>query len=93
MVRVFEKVGVLVGVLNIVIGKGSEIGDYIIIYKEINFINFIGSIEIGVRIFKMISMVFFLMELGGKDVVIVLEDVDLELLVKNIVVGVYLYLG
>lgn len=38
-------------------------------------------------------MVLLLLEFGGKDVVIVLEDVDLDFVVKNIVFGVYLYLG
>lgn len=42
-----RKVGILDGVFNIIIGRGSEIGDYVVMYKGINFINFIGSIEVG----------------------------------------------
>lgn len=93
LVRVFEEAGVPAGVLNIVTGKGSEIGDYITTHKGINFINFTGSTEIGVRISKMTSMVPLLMELGGKDAAIVLEDADLELTASNIVSGGYSYSG
>lgn len=93
LVRVFEEAGVPAGVLNIVTGKGSEIGDYITTHKGINFINFTGSTEIGARISKMTSMVPLLMELGGKDAAIVLEDADLELTASNIVSGGYSYSG
>lgn len=93
LVRVFEEAGVPAGVLNIVTGKGSEIGDYITTHKGINFINFTGSTEVGARISKMTSMVPLLMELGGKDAAIVLEDADLELTASNIVSGGYSYSG
>ncbi|AWK52584.1 NADP-dependent glyceraldehyde-3-phosphate dehydrogenase [Clostridium beijerinckii] len=93
LARVFEKAGVPAGVLNTVTGKGSEIGDYITTHKGINFINFTGSTEIGARISKMTSMVPLLMELGGKDAAIVLEDANLELAASNIVAGGYSYSG
>ena len=93
LAKVFEEAGVPAGVLNTVTGKGSEIGDYITTHKGINFINFTGSTEIGTRISKITSMVPLLMELGGKDAAIVLEDADLELAASNIVSGGYSYSG
>lgn len=93
LAKVFEKAGVPAGVLNTVTGKGSEIGDYITTHKGINFINFTGSTEVGTRISKMTSMVPLLMELGGKDAAIVLEDADLELTASNIAAGGYSYSG
>ena len=93
LARVFEKAGVPAGVLNTITGRGSEIGDYITTHKGINFINFTGSTEVGTGISKMTSMVPLLMELGGKDAAIVLEDADLELTASNIVVGGYSYSG
>ncbi|MBN1068093.1 NADP-dependent glyceraldehyde-3-phosphate dehydrogenase [Clostridium botulinum] len=93
LARIFEKAGVPAGVLNTITGKGSEIGDYITTHKGINFINFTGSTEVGTRISKMTSMVPLLMELGGKDAAIVLEDADLELTASNIVAGGYSYSG
>ena len=93
LARIFEMAGVPKGVLNTVTGRGSEIGDYITTHKEINFINFTGSTEIGKRISSKTSMVPLLMELGGKDAAIVLEDADLDLAAKNIVGGAFSYSG
>lgn len=93
LAKIFETAGLPAGVLNTVTGKGSEIGDYVVTHRDINFINFTGSTEIGHRISKMTSMVPLLMELGGKDAAIVLKDADLDLTAKNIVAGAYSYSG
>jgi glyceraldehyde-3-phosphate dehydrogenase (NADP+) len=93
LARVFEAAGVPAGVLNTITGRGGEIGDYLTTHCEINFINFTGSTEVGTRISKLNSMVPLLMELGGKDAAIVLEDADLELTASNIVAGGYSYSG
>ena len=45
------------------------------------------------RISKITNMVPLLMELGGKDAAIVLDDADLELAARNIVEGAYSYSG
>lgn len=93
LARIFEMAGVPKGVLNTVTGRGSEIGDYITSHKDINFINFTGSTEIGQRISKQAGLVPLLMELGGKDAAIVLEDADLDFAAKNIVSGAFSYSG
>lgn len=93
LARAFQEAGVPDGVLNTVTGKGSEIGDYITTHKGIDFINFTGSTEVGAHISSITSMVPLLMELGGKDAAIVLEDADLELTASNIVAGGYSYSG
>jgi glyceraldehyde-3-phosphate dehydrogenase (NADP+) len=93
LAKVFQEAGVPKGVLNTITGRGSEIGDYVVTHEGINFINFTGSTEVGTRISKITSMVPLLMELGGKDAAIVLEDADLELAANNIVAGGYLYSG
>ncbi|MBB6713724.1 NADP-dependent glyceraldehyde-3-phosphate dehydrogenase [Clostridium gasigenes] len=93
LARIFQQAGVPSGVLNTITGRSSEIGDYITTHKGINFINFTGSTEVGKRISKITSMVPLLMELGGKDAAIVLEDADLELTANNIIAGAYSYSG
>ncbi len=93
LARIFQLAGVPAGVLNTVTGKGSEIGDYITTHKDIDFINFTGSTEVGRRISKMTEMVPLLMELGGKDAAIVLEDADLEMTASQIVAGAFSYSG
>lgn len=93
LAKIFEEAGVPAGVINTITGRGSEIGDYVITHKDINFINFTGSSEIGARISQMAKMIPVLMELGGKDAAIVLKDADLDLTAKNIVAGAYSYSG
>ena len=93
LAKIFEQAGVPAGVLNTVTGRGSQIGDYVVTHPSIDFINFTGSSEIGMRISKITNMVPLLMELGGKDAAIVLEDADLDLAAKNIVDGAYSYSG
>lgn len=93
LAKIFQEAGIPDGVLNTITGKGSEIGDYIVTHPAIDFINFTGSSEVGMRISKITSMVPLLMELGGKDAAIVLEDADLDLTAKNIVDGAYSYSG
>ena len=79
--------------MNTVTGRGSEIGDYITTHKEINFINFTGSTEVGQRISKATTMTPLLMELGGKDAAIILENADLEHAASNIISGAFSYSG
>ena len=93
LAKIFEEAGVPAGVINTITGRGSEIGDYVATHKDINFINFTGSSEIGARISQMSKMIPVLMELGGKDAAIVLKDANLDLTAKNIVAGAYSYSG
>ncbi|MDF2950939.1 MAG: NADP-dependent glyceraldehyde-3-phosphate dehydrogenase [Anaerocolumna sp.] len=93
LVKIFEEAGLPEGVLNIITGKGSEIGDYIVTHPGIDFINFTGSTEVGLSISKQVNMIPLLMELGGKDAAIVLKDADLDFAAKNIIAGAFSYSG
>lgn len=93
LVRLFLMAGLPEGVLNLVTGKGSEIGDYIVSHPDINFINFTGSTEVGLSISEKTHMVPLLMELGGKDAAIVLKDANLAFAAKNIIAGAFSYSG
>ena len=93
LAKAFEEVGIPAGVFNTITGRGSEIGDYIIEHKEVNFINFTGSTPIGERIGRLAGMRPIMLELGGKDAALVLEDADLEHAAKQIVAGAFSYSG
>ena len=93
LVKAFEEAGIPAGVFNTITGRGSEIGDYIIEHKEVNFINFTGSTPIGERIGRLAGMRPIMLELGGKDAALVLEDADLEHAAKQIVAGAFSYSG
>lgn len=93
LAKAFEEAGIPAGVFNTITGRGSEIGDYIIEHKEVNFINFTGSTPIGERIGRLAGMRPIMLELGGKNAALVLEDADLEHAAKQIVAGAFSYSG
>lgn len=93
LAKAFEEAGIPAGVFNTITGRGSEIGDYIIEHKEVNFINFTGSTPIGERIGRLAGMRPIMLELGGKDAALVLEDAYLEHAAKQIVAGAFSYSG
>ncbi len=93
LAKVFQDAGLPDGVLNTVTGKGSVIGDFIVQHEAIDLINFTGSSDVGKHISDVTSMVPTIMELGGKDAAIVLEDADLAHAANNIVKGAFSYSG
>src|SRR5262252_6918064 len=79
--RVFEEAGLPPGVLNLVFGSGSQVGDPMVAHAGIQVISFTGSTEVGLAIAgkggglgKRISL-----EMGGKNAIIVMDDADLAL--------------
>ncbi|MFJ7738738.1 NADP-dependent glyceraldehyde-3-phosphate dehydrogenase [Lysinibacillus sp. NPDC097287] len=93
MVEALHRAGLPKGVLNLVTGRGSVIGDYLIEHPGINMISFTGGTNTGMHISKRAGMVPLVMELGGKDPAIVLEDADMKLTSKQITSGAYSYSG
>ncbi|MFX0069680.1 MAG: NADP-dependent glyceraldehyde-3-phosphate dehydrogenase [Candidatus Hermodarchaeota archaeon] len=90
---ILEKAGVPPGVFNIVTGRGSEIGDYLTGHSKIDMISFTGSSETGKHLAKTAGMKPLLLELGGKDAAIVLDDANLKLTSDAIVSGAFSYSG
>lgn len=93
LAKIIQEAGLPDGILNTVTGRGSQLGDFIVTQEGIDFINFTGSTEVGMRISQLSAMRPLLMELGGKDAAIVLEDADLDFAAENIVSGAYSYSG
>ena len=90
---ILEKAGVPPGVFNIITGRGSEIGDYLVQHPLVSMVSFTGSSETGRHIASVAGMKPLLFELGGKDAAIVLDDANLELTADAIVSGAFSYSG
>ena len=90
---ILEKAGVPPGAFHIITGRGSEIGDYLVSHPLIDMINFTGSSNTGKNLARVAGMKPLLLELGGKDAAIVLDDADLEITVKAIVSGAFSFSG
>jgi acyl-CoA reductase-like NAD-dependent aldehyde dehydrogenase len=85
-VEVLEEAGIPGGVVNLVLGGGSDVGNAIIEHPDVPLISFTGSTETGTevavrgaRLNKRISL-----EMGGKNAVIVMDDADLDLATDGI---------
>lgn len=93
MAELAYEAGVPVEVLQVVTGRGSRIGDYLVQHQGENVISFTGSTETGRDLAGKAGMVPLLLELGGKDAAIVLQDADLGAAASDIVSGAFSYSG
>ena len=90
-VRMFEILGPLFppGVINLVLGLGSEAGEALITHPSVHGISFTGSSGVGAHIAETATRrnIKYQAEMGGKNPVIVASDADLDLAVEAIVSG------
>ena len=91
--ELFSKIDLPKGVVNIVTGKGSEIGDELIKNDKINQINFTGSDNIGNKIKELANGKDLILEMGGKDCALVLDDCDIIKASEEIVNGAFSFSG
>lgn len=87
------EVGILVGVLNVVQGYGVMVGDVLVCYYDVCVVLFIGGIVIGCNIMKNVGLKKYLMELGGKLLVLIFEDVDIECVLDVVLFIIFLING
>lgn len=88
-----HEAGIPAGVFNYVTGKGSEIGDFLAEDPNVDMIMFTGGTEVGTKLSKTSQLIPVELELGGKDPAIVLDDVDVAKVAKEIVMGAFSYSG
>lgn len=89
----FKEAGLPSGVLNVVTGEGSVLGDTLVSNPLISGINFTGSYETAKTITEKAGVKKLVFGLSGKDASIVLPDADLELAVLEIASGSFSYGG
>ncbi len=93
--------GLPAGVLNFLPGPGGAIGDTLVDHPKTRFVAFTGSKEVGMRIFERASKVQpgqkwlkrTVLEMGGKDAVVVDETTDLEAAAEGIVTSAFGFQG
>ncbi|MBA3379426.1 MAG: aldehyde dehydrogenase family protein [Chloroflexia bacterium] len=91
LVEVLEEAGLPEGVVNIVLGSGSKVGDPLLNHPDVPVISFTGSTETG----KTVAMAAarhnkrLTLEMGGKNAVIVMDDANLDLAVDGILWGAF----
>ncbi len=85
--KAMDAAGLPPGALNIVTGRGREIGDLLTASPKVDMISFTGSTAIGERIARHAGMKHLALELGGKGAALVLDDANLDLAAREIARG------
>ncbi|WP_298817481.1 L-glutamate gamma-semialdehyde dehydrogenase [uncultured Chloroflexus sp.] len=101
LVQILEEAGLPPGVVNLVTGEDAVIGDFLVDHPLVRFIGFTGSKTIGLRIQQRAAvrqpgqnwLKRAILEMGGKDAIIVDETADLEAAASGIVVSAFGFQG
>jgi len=93
LARVLEQAGVPKGALNIVTGRGREVGDTLASSPKIDMVTFTGSTPVGEHIARVAGMKKLHLELGGKGASLVLADANLDLAARESVRGALRFSG
>ncbi|WP_435950860.1 aldehyde dehydrogenase family protein [Psychrobacter sp. DM8] len=97
LAKIFEEAGLPKGLLNVVVGAGSEIGDAVVTHDVPRLVSFTGSTPVGKHIGELASSGKYLkkvaLELGGNNPFVVLKDANPDNAVKAAVFGKFLHQG
>jgi alpha-ketoglutaric semialdehyde dehydrogenase len=95
LVKIIAEAGAPAGVINLVMGRGSVIGEALVDSPEVDAISFTGSVSTGrsiaakcVATGKKVQL-----EMGGKNPMVVLDDADLNVAVEACVNGAFFSTG
>ncbi len=89
LVEVFDEAGVPAGVLNLVHGAGNEVGNILFKHPGIKGVSFTGSTFVGRKIGEHCGKMLMKhsLEMGGKNVVVVMDDANIDLAVDGCLWG------
>ena len=95
LMRLLERAGLPPGVVNLVCGAGSIVGDSLVANVDVRGITFTGSSDIGTRIYESAArrLAGVQLELGGKNPAIVFDYEDLDGAAREIVNAAFLCSG
>lgn len=97
LAKIFEEAGLPKGLLNVVVGAGSEIGDEMITHNVPRLVSFTGSTAVGKHIAELAGSGDYIkkvaLELGGNNPFVVLKDANLDNAVKAAAFGKFLHQG
>lgn len=93
--EIISRSGIPAGVFNLVMGRGSVIGDPLVNHEGIDAISFTGSQSVGARIAQACAQTLkkVQLEMGGKNPQIVLDDADLKQAVEICVQSAFFQTG
>ena len=87
--QVLEEAGLPRGAINLVVGPGQTVGEWLVSDPRVAKVTFTGSPEVGERITRLAGIKKVTLELGNTSPVIVAPDADLDLVARRCAVGAY----
>lgn len=95
LVKIIAEAGVPAGVINLVMGRGSVVGEAFVGSRDVDAISFTGSVATGRAIGAkcVASGKKFQLEMGGKNPMVVLDDADLAVAVEACINGAFYSTG
>ncbi|HQX16207.1 MAG TPA: aldehyde dehydrogenase family protein [Anaerolineales bacterium] len=87
--QILHEAGVPAGVINLVVGGGGTVGEWLITDERVDKITFTGSPEIGRHILAVAGIKKVTLELGNTSPVVVAPDADLDFVAKRCAVGAF----
>jgi len=93
--ELFQEAGLLPGALNVVTGPGHIVGDALIKDERCSYVTITGETKTGLHVAKTAAaqMKKYTLELGGKNPLIVLSDVDMDFAVSTAAFSSFLHQG
>jgi alpha-ketoglutaric semialdehyde dehydrogenase len=87
--QVLSEAGLPNGVLNVVYGEGTVVGKSLLQNSDVNLVSFTGSTEVGRLVSEACAPTFKKchLEMGGKNIIIVMDDANIDLAVDGAVWG------
>ncbi|KPV43801.1 aldehyde dehydrogenase family protein [Alicyclobacillus ferrooxydans] len=91
LTRIFVDAGLPAGVLNLVVGRGSIIGNALLEKVHLDGVSFTGSTATGMHVASLAAKrnIKYQTEMGGKNAAVVLKDADLQLTVQAVLSGAF----
>src|SRR6266478_7353062 len=97
LAEIISRSGLAAGVFNLVMGRGSEIGETMLRHPDVAAISFTGSVATGRKVAAAATaatpMKKVQLEMGGKNPLVVLDDADLKNAVECATNGAFLSTG
>jgi len=93
--EILARAGIPAGAFNLVMGRGSVVGEALVNDPRVDAISFTGSVDTGRKIAQkaVARMAKFQLEMGGKNPLVVLDDADLKTAVESAVNGAFFSTG
>jgi acyl-CoA reductase-like NAD-dependent aldehyde dehydrogenase len=91
LVEILEEAGLPPGVLNLVMGRGENVGEYLALHPDVSGVSFTGSCPVGESLERRVTELHrpIAVEMGGKNGILIMEDADLDLALHGVLWGAF----